>query len=543
MTLNYTNLILALLYLIAFTSDGFQYYYLKSFLRHSTFNKLIKDDNVLIPTKRKKKTPNTQISKENKYNTTTKISSEQLAIIASVNDGNNVVVNAVAGSGKTTTIVELAKSLKNERILALMYNTRLKDETRSKKKSHRLNNLEVHSFHSFGVNYYKYSGAKVTKGLVEIVDFDIKPVKSIEFDILIIDECQDLSLDLFLFVHKILTDNSNPVRILLLGDYRQNIYRFLNSDDRYLTLGEKLFFQHNNKPWIHLELRTTYRLSKNIGTFVNKNMLGVPLFNTVKPSGPKVTLYRGNPYEIVDLIAEELNKLLSTNKSSEYSPEDIFIVAPSIRRKGSGDEKGKSPLNVLENKLALLGYPCYHTSLESPDKCSDEILYKGKILVTNIHQTKGLERKIVVLFKFEDAYFDVSPNESRDVCPNTLYVACTRCKDKLILVGESKKGKELKFLRDVKNSSHLEVIDIQYDRPKRSDEGISSIRDSRPSVTQLVKYLTESVHNEVMKCIKMSVVENDIKNIPIAHIIETENGLHEQVRNFVHIYIYIYIFI
>jgi hypothetical protein len=75
-------------------------------------------------------------------------SPEQLAIAASVGGGFSVVVDAVAGSGKTTTVLHIAAASPGKRILLLTYNARLKTETR--RRAAGLKNLEVHSYHSFG---------------------------------------------------------------------------------------------------------------------------------------------------------------------------------------------------------------------------------------------------------------------------------------------------------------------------------------------------------------------------------------------------------
>ena len=57
-------------------------------------------------------------------------------------------------------------------------------------------------------------------------------------------------------------------------------------------------------------------------------------------------------------------------------------------------------------------------------------------MISSFHQSKGLERKIVVVFNFDQSYFKYyAKHENTDVVPNTLYVACTRAKDILILVG------------------------------------------------------------------------------------------------------------
>jgi len=82
------------------------------------------------------------------------ISIEQNNIIKELLLNNNVVVDSVAGSGKTTCNLHIAKYFHNINILLLTYNSKLKLETREKAKKLGLHNLEVHSYHSFCVKYY-----------------------------------------------------------------------------------------------------------------------------------------------------------------------------------------------------------------------------------------------------------------------------------------------------------------------------------------------------------------------------------------------------
>lgn len=80
-------------------------------------------------------------------------SSEQQEVMnALVN--NNVVIDSVAGSGKTTCNLHIAKKFTESNILLLTYNSRLKIETREKIKLLKLTNIEAHSYHSFCVKYY-----------------------------------------------------------------------------------------------------------------------------------------------------------------------------------------------------------------------------------------------------------------------------------------------------------------------------------------------------------------------------------------------------
>ena len=80
------------------------------------------------------------------------LSIEQKDIISSINN-NNVIVDSVAGSGKTTLILNVVKEYKNLNCLILTYNERLKLETREKIKVMKLSNGECHSFNSFCVRW------------------------------------------------------------------------------------------------------------------------------------------------------------------------------------------------------------------------------------------------------------------------------------------------------------------------------------------------------------------------------------------------------
>lgn len=75
-----------------------------------------------------------------------KLTQEQLNII---NSNGNIKINAVAGSGKTTTIIEYAKALpKNSKILYLAFNKSVKMEAIKKFAGEGLTNVKVETAHS-----------------------------------------------------------------------------------------------------------------------------------------------------------------------------------------------------------------------------------------------------------------------------------------------------------------------------------------------------------------------------------------------------------
>ena len=117
-------------------------------------------------------------------------SAEQL-IICNALKKYNIVVDSVAGSGKTTTCMHIAKMHNTKKILLLTYNARLKEETRNRITDLDLNNIECHSYHSFCVKYYNRKCFK-DDIMIEILGNDSPLLDKFGYDIIILDEAQDM---------------------------------------------------------------------------------------------------------------------------------------------------------------------------------------------------------------------------------------------------------------------------------------------------------------------------------------------------------------
>ena len=111
-----------------------------------------------------------------------------------------------------------------------------------------------------------------------------------------------------------------------------------------------------------------------------------------------------------------------------YNPDDIFILAPSVKNKNS-------PVRILENQIKRKMPNVMVYVPTSDDVKLDEELLEGKIIFSTFHQTKGLERKVVIIFGFDNSYFEYfKKNTNPHMCPNELYVATTRGIDHLTLL-------------------------------------------------------------------------------------------------------------
>ena len=168
------------------------------------------------------------------------ISDEQQSVIQGLIDGNNIIVDSVAGSGKTTCNLHIAKHFPQLNILLLTYNAKLKLETREKVSKLKINNLETQSYHSFCVKHYNKKC--YTDTTINIILKTNQPLlDSIDYDIIIIDEAQDMSNIYYQLVCKIYNDNKKEAKICIVGDKFQSIFQFNGADERFITMAEKIF--------------------------------------------------------------------------------------------------------------------------------------------------------------------------------------------------------------------------------------------------------------------------------------------------------------
>jgi tRNA G46 methylase TrmB len=66
---------------------------------------------------------------------------EQEKIIEEVGKGSNIMVDAVAGSGKSTTILLIANAYPNKKFLQITYNSMLRYEVKEKVKKIEITNI------------------------------------------------------------------------------------------------------------------------------------------------------------------------------------------------------------------------------------------------------------------------------------------------------------------------------------------------------------------------------------------------------------------
>ena len=454
-------------------------------------------------------------------------SEEQNEIINAIGDGSNLIINAVAGSGKTTTTLLLAKQYPQKKFLLFTYNSRLKAETRQRVKKLGLQNLEVHSYHSFGLTYYT-NPCVTDLDLGNIIHRNIPIHNKPSPDIVIMDETQDMTKPYFDFVHKAVTDIQNPsLQFVILGDEMQCIYDFpqKGADFRFLTLADKLF--ESPLPWRRLHLKTSYRITKNMEYFVNSAVLNYPRMKSVKEHPVPVTYITGDQFKKVpEYIVQQILGLLKI-----YKPQDIFILAPSIRSLND-----MNPVKKLENTLVRAGIPVYAPMSDDAD-LKDEVL-EGKVVFSSLHQSKGLERKIVFLLSFNDSYFTYfAKDKDRSICPNTLYVGITRAMERLYVCGENPgRDRPCRFLNTylLNNSGgRIQKINLSSSDSTDSSPERSPLAESKllRRVTELTRFIPDQLQSQILELCQMETVTPVYTSTDMPNIICTGGGRKEEVSD------------
>jgi len=494
-----------------------------------------------------------------------KISKEQTQILKSLKIGN-VVVDAVAGSGKTTTNIFIAKAFPDANILLLTYNSKLKIETRSKVKRNGIENMEVHSYHSFCCEYYD-KGCHTDYKLIEMLelkqdlqidgltdsddDFDddfvhevkesivieeieAEPrqhrLKGFNYDIIILDEAQDITDLYYKVIHKIIKDNDNEkMKLCLLGDKKQNIYRYAGADDRYMEYASKMF-SVNKYPWIDVKLTVSFRVTHQIAGFLNNCLLDYDRVKAAK-NGKKVRYVICNNYGFkqkkhwINHVYDEIKYYLNLVKDGKkrYSPSDIFILTPSVKSKY---------IQQLANTLSYNRINIFVPGKDDDSVIDNDIL-KNKLIFSSFHQSKGLERPIVIVLNFDNTYNKYyNKTAPTKTCPNELYVAVTRSSDRLSIIHHYRHN-YIPCLHQDKLSKYVNIIIKKKLNIK--DEKVPYSRESNClAVSKLVDYVSAYVIKKSLNYIKYEYVKVNDDSYGEIFIIpksKQEEDIHESVSD------------
>ena len=462
-------------------------------------------------------------------------SEEQMAIIDQVKEGNNVVVDACAGSGKSTTILSAASMLPNKRFLLITYNKSLRKEVKEKVSEIQLDNVVVHTYHSLCVATYN-PDAHVDKVMRLLVQNDTPPMIELSpFDIVVLDEVQDMTFLYFRLVSKYIKDIGENVQLMILGDYMQGLYEFKGADIRFLTMATDLWrgfrLLKNSESFVSCQLKTSYRITNQMADFVNEVMIGEKRLYACR-EGESVVYVRRQVHELERMVVTTIRDLIENHGAV---PADFFVLGGSVKGPNSA-------IRRIENALVNANIPCHVPMMENADHIDEEVI-KGKIVFSSFHTSKGRQRPYVFVVGFDHSYFKVIARTLDPMtCPNTLYVATTRASKRMYLLETSEwsSDRPCKFLR----MSHKEMQAKPYidfrGIPRtvfEKEENTSAVIKKCPnhvSPTDLTKFISESVLEEITQTLDSIFVKEsltDTVEIDLPTTIRTNKGFYEDVSD------------
>lgn len=464
---------------------------------------------------------------------------QNVAIDTLLHTNDNIIIDAIAGSGKTTTILHLAQSSPNTNFLVLVYNRRLMLETEERVRGLGLQNVTVLNYHALGARYYTPECA-TDQGLKRVVEEDMSVIDGLslpEFSVLVMDEQQDMTPILKRFVDKVIrdkgfigpgrvpVDGTDQLRVVVLGDKRQEVYSFNNADSRFLTMAARpeVFGYLNESKWTAADQTTSNRVTQQNIDFINQQMLKQPLgmaMRAVRNQSQDGAPYPKPRYVICDPYEDVLDEVLRLLDTCGLSPTEIIVLAPSVR--------GASPAVYLANDLALRGIPVFRSDSDVSDIAPE--VASGKVLICTYHQAKGIERRASIVLGFDQGYhtwFDktVSP---RTTVSNPQYVAATRALEHLVLIHDSKRA-ALPFVDLDKVGDTCELLTVH---PLEVESPTPRERIPAFSVTALCRNLSETLITDCLSRLDFRLLAVPAWGVPAPPTeIQDQSGLLEGVSS------------
>ena len=202
--------------------------------------------------------------------------SEQQHILASASMHKNLQVLALAGSGKTTVSLHVAKhlyELHGKSTLILSYNKKLQLDTLERVEQMGMScYCGVKTIHGASGDYANpRTLAPYDWNLKDIIAAG-RPMTPVPYNVFIIDEAQDLSELYYQCIHMMLLSairTHGNVQIIILGDPLQRINSFRGAESTYLLEPSKYFFK---RPFTLCRLTVNFRCSYEIVLYVNNLM-------------------------------------------------------------------------------------------------------------------------------------------------------------------------------------------------------------------------------------------------------------------------------
>jgi hypothetical protein len=343
------------------------------------------------------------------------MSAEQGAVVDAFERGEHVSCTAVAGAGKTTTMLMCAARCPERACLLLTYNKRLQSEVAARAPA------SVRA-----MTYHAACGAAYGRRVFTDEELEAcvarAPAPSLRFDVVMLDEAQDTTPHFHALVSWLLRDNRDA-QVLVVGDARQCINEYRGASAEYLRDAERFFTPEGSaRAWSHLVLRGSYRLTPATASFVNAQLYNADVITGLSANADRKPVYvaTGTTWE------EKADAWLvaARRACAAFGAGNVYVLAPSVRN------LNKTPLGAVVRGLRDIAIA---VSDDDHRPCPET--ERGKLVVTTYNQSKGSERDCVLVVGMDETYFAYYDQAHRGrEAPNTMSVAATRARKLLVVL-------------------------------------------------------------------------------------------------------------
>jgi len=406
-------------------------------------------------------------------------SAEQWAVANATGRGLNVLCRAVAGAGKTTTLLLCAARAPAQAHLLLTYNKRLQVDVARRAQP----NVAVMTYHAAAGKSY---GTLIRNDEQFRRYVRAAPESPLRFDVLLVDETQDMAVEYFALVRHLLAANPGA-RMIVVGDELQSINEYRGAHPGFLTEAPALYRDlAGGREWVSCRLSVSHRLTPASAAFVNAH-----LYRAEVIVGGNLRDANRRPIYVAAAGKEGVaNALAKATKDAiaEFGAEGVFVLAPSVRDLASK----QSPVAELVRRH-LAGVPVFVAG--DDDARIDEALTRGKLAILSFNAVKGCERPCVIIVGLDETYFRFFNREWKDHrrLPNILTVAATRAIGRLVVVAGVKDT-----LRSVDFARLGELAEVRGTPARPRVRAAPKPRKTNVSVTQLVRHLHPETVRDAM---------------------------------------------
>lgn len=359
-----------------------------------------------------------------------KLTEEQKLLLKTMEENERMIIKGPGGTGKTVLLYEetLRQASLEKQVVYLCYNRVLSEYLNSKleKEPQEIKQyITITNLHSFLLQQIKKQNPEyIVEGTDEFfskkLPNDFQKIECKTFDIMIIDEVQDLlTMEYFLCMDQILKNGLKDGLWYMALDKNQNIYNYQLED--MLEMLEKEI--RPGKAVLTKNCRNTKQISM-------ENMLLTQIEQSInqEAEGEKVEMIS---YDTLASQKMKVKKIIKRLKTNGIENKDITILSKHSYE--DGIFKGENFLKDIAGIKIVTNYR---------NKEFDD----NYIKYSTIHSFKGLESKIILLCDVE---------EFQDDTAKTLnYIAMSRAKLLLYIFYDQNAQKEYEEIEKTKGEKH-----------------------------------------------------------------------------------------